>query len=185
MTRWVAKPELIRLTTGADLSAPLSLYWEIGNALSAMLKRKRTTLAEARQALIEYQKIPIRFLDVALDDMLVAVEHYQLYAYDAYFLVCARQQACPLITLDGGLQTAARTAHPIAAGYCWCPVESSHHTTRDSRKYSGRSSELRVNTAQSAAQHCMQAAGGIGAMLQIRIVPMVVSVLTVVRSADA
>lgn len=104
------KPELVRLTTGAELVAPLSLHWEIGNALSAMLKRKRITLPEALQALLEYQKIPIRFLDVPLDDTVRVVEQLQLYAYDAYFIVCARQQGCPLVTLDGGLQTAARVA---------------------------------------------------------------------------
>jgi len=105
------KAELIRLTRGAELIAPLSLHWEIGNALSAMLKRKRITEAEAQQALAEYQKVPIRFLDVALDQAIrVAVQH-MIYAYDAYFLVCARNQSSTLITLDGGLQTAARAAH--------------------------------------------------------------------------
>ena len=53
---------------------------------------------------------PLRFLDVSLDDTVVVVKQYQIYDYDAYFIVCARQQACPLITLDGGLQTAARAA---------------------------------------------------------------------------
>jgi predicted nucleic acid-binding protein len=104
------KPELVRLTTGAELVAPLSLHWEIGNALSAMIKRKRITLAEALQALLEYQKIPIRFLDVPLDDTVRVVEQHQIYAYDAYFIVCARQQTCSLITLDGGLKTAALAA---------------------------------------------------------------------------
>jgi predicted nucleic acid-binding protein len=105
------KPELVRLTTGAELVAPLSLHWEIGNALSAMIKRKRITVPEALQTLLEYQKIPIRFLDVPLDDTVLVVEQHQIYAYDAYFIVCARQQSCPLITLDSGLQTAARAAH--------------------------------------------------------------------------
>ncbi len=75
-----------------------------------MLKRKRITLSEALQALLEYHKIPIRFLDVPLDDTVCVVEQLQIYAYDAYFIVCARQQSCPLISLDGGLQTAARAA---------------------------------------------------------------------------
>ena len=104
------KSELIRLTTGAELVAPLSLHWEIGNALSAMLKRKRITLSEALQTLLEFQKIPIRFLDVPLDDTILVVEQHQIYAYDAYFIVCARQQSCSLITLDRGLRTAARSA---------------------------------------------------------------------------
>ena len=105
------KAELIRLTTGAELIAPLSLHWEIGNALSAMLKRKRITKAEALQALLEYQKIPIRFLDVSLDEAIDVVAQHLLYAYDAYFIVCARQQSSALLTLDAGLQTAARAAH--------------------------------------------------------------------------
>src|SRR6266545_486690 len=105
------KAVLIRLTTGADLIAPLSLHWEIGNALSAMLKRKRITEAEAQQALLEYQKIPIRFLDVSLDETIHIAAQYLIYAYDAYFIVCARNQSSALITLDGGLQTVARAAH--------------------------------------------------------------------------
>ena len=104
------KPELVRLTAGAELVAPLSLHWEIGNALSAMIKRQRITLPEALQVLLEYQKIPIRFLDVPVDDTVRVVEQQQIYAYDAYFIVCARQQSCSLITLDGGLETAARAA---------------------------------------------------------------------------
>jgi len=74
-----------------------------------MLKRKCITLSEALQALLEYHKIPIRFLDVPLDDTVRVVEQLQIYAYDAYFIVCARQQSCPLISLDGGLH-AARAA---------------------------------------------------------------------------
>ena len=105
------KAALIRLTTGADLIAPLSLHWGIGNALSAMLKRKRITEVEAQQALVEYQKISIRFLDVPLDATLQIVAQHLIYAYDAYFLVCARNQSCALITLDGGLRTVARAAH--------------------------------------------------------------------------
>lgn len=104
------KAELVRLTSGAELIAPLSLHWEFGNALSSMIKRKRITLDEALQALLEYQKIPIRFLDIPLDETVLVVEHHQIYAYDAYFIVCARQQSCALITLDGGLKTAARAA---------------------------------------------------------------------------
>jgi predicted nucleic acid-binding protein len=110
------KAELVRLTTGAELIAPLSLHWEIGNALSAMIKRKRITEPEALQVLLEYQKIPIRFLDIPLDETIQVVGQHQIYAYDAYFIVCARQQSCALLTLDSGLQTAARAAHITLVG---------------------------------------------------------------------
>ena len=78
--------------------------------LAVMLKRKRLTLTEAQQALVEYQKIPLRFLDVGLDDTLTIANQHNLYAYDAYFIACARTQAAPLVTLDSGLQAAAHAA---------------------------------------------------------------------------
>jgi len=104
------KADLIRLTTGTELVAPASLHWEMGNALSAMLKRKRLTLAEAHQALIEYRKIPIRFVDIALDGALTIAAQFAMYAYDAYFIACARAQSIAIITLDNRLKVAARTA---------------------------------------------------------------------------
>lgn len=44
------KSEIIRLTTGYDLVAPLILPFEIGNALSAMLKRRRLNSDEVLSA---------------------------------------------------------------------------------------------------------------------------------------
>jgi predicted nucleic acid-binding protein len=105
-----SKPTLIRLTAGTDLIAPLSLHWEVGNALSAMFKRKRLTLDEGRQALVAYQQIAIRFFEVSLDEALVIAAYLNIYAYDAYFVACARSQHCGLITLDNGLRTAAQGA---------------------------------------------------------------------------
>lgn len=105
------KAALIRVTTGVELIAPLSLHWEVGNAISAMLKRKRISVQEAQLVVAEYQKIPIRFVDVPLEQAVLFAAQFNIYAYDAYFLVCARIQASHLLTLDGGLQTAARAAH--------------------------------------------------------------------------
>lgn len=101
------KPALIRATQGVELVAPAACHWEIGNAFSAMLKRNRITLAQAQQALTAYRQIPIRFLDVDLGHALVLADQLGLYAYDAYFLACAVNQNCGLLTLDGGLRTAA------------------------------------------------------------------------------
>ena len=55
------KPALIRATIGADLLAPASVTWEIGNALSAMLKRERITLDEGQRALAACEAIPVRY----------------------------------------------------------------------------------------------------------------------------
>ncbi len=104
------KPRLVELTAAARLLAPLSVHWEIGNAFSAMLKRKRITAAQAQAAVAVYRIIPIRFVDVSLADALALAERLGIYAYDAYLIMCALDQKCPLLSLDGGLIYAARQA---------------------------------------------------------------------------
>ncbi|HJS48616.1 MAG TPA: type II toxin-antitoxin system VapC family toxin [Gemmatimonadales bacterium] len=104
------RPALIRLTKGAELVAPASVHWEIGNACSAMLKRRRASLAQVRAMLTAYAKIPIRFLEVDLAPALEIADAFGLYAYDAYLLATARAQRAPLLTLDQSLARAAREA---------------------------------------------------------------------------
>ena len=104
------RPSLIKSTRSAELVAPNSVHWEVGNALTAALKRRRVTLSQAQRALTAYGAIPIRFLDVDLAlSVEVAAEH-DLYAYDAYLIVCALQQRAPLLTLDAALGRAASAA---------------------------------------------------------------------------
>ena len=97
------KPALIRATIGADLLAPASVTWEIGNALSAMLKRERITLDEGQRALAVCEAIPIRYVEVELDESLRIAAEHDIYAYDAYLLRCALKYRSPLLTLDRGL----------------------------------------------------------------------------------
>jgi predicted nucleic acid-binding protein len=104
------KPLLVQLTIGANLVAPASVHWEIGNAFSAMLKRNRITLDEAQQAVSTYHAIPLRLLDIDLAPALNIAAQFNLYAYDAYLLSCALQQKAPLLTLDSGLRYAAQQA---------------------------------------------------------------------------
>lgn len=103
-----SKPKLIELTAGATLIAPESIHWEVGNALSAMLKRGRIDLGQAQACVRAYKEIPIKFVAVDLNQSLVLVEKFRMYAYDAYLLVCAIQYHSALITLDGPLRTAAK-----------------------------------------------------------------------------
>ncbi|NOT47070.1 MAG: type II toxin-antitoxin system VapC family toxin [Acidobacteria bacterium] len=104
------KPLLIAKTQGYDLVAPRSLYWEIGNAFSAMIKRGRITLEQATAAIEIYKQIPIDLLDVDLEQALELVDKHKVYAYDAYMIACALDRGCPLLTLDGGLVYAAKAA---------------------------------------------------------------------------
>jgi predicted nucleic acid-binding protein len=108
----LSEPEralLVRATRGTELVAPASVHWEIGNALSAGLKRRRFTLAQGQRALTAYAAIPIRFVEVDLALSLELAAEHALYAYDAYLLTCALQQRAPLLTLDAGLVRTATT----------------------------------------------------------------------------
>ncbi len=98
---------IIGRTKGATLAAPASLHWEVGNAFSAMFRRRRITLERAREAIRSYEKIVFRFMDVDLGQSLELSERLALYAYDAYVLSCALTLRSPLITLDTKLAAAA------------------------------------------------------------------------------
>jgi predicted nucleic acid-binding protein len=104
------RDHLIARTQGAELVAPGSVHWEVGNAFSALLKRRRLKLAEAQAALAAYAQIPIRFVDVELAAGLELADRFGLYAYDAFLMVCARRQRARLLTIDARLGRAAKEA---------------------------------------------------------------------------
>ncbi len=98
---------IIGRTQGATLAAPASLHWEVGNAFSAMFRRRRITLEKAKEAIRSYERIVFRFMDVDLGQSLELSDRLGLYAYDAYVLACALTLRSPLITLDTKLAAAA------------------------------------------------------------------------------
>ena len=63
--------------------SPTSLPLEIGNALSAMFKRQRVTLQQARRVLDVYQAIPVRLVPVDLQRAVTLASDLGIYAYDA------------------------------------------------------------------------------------------------------
>ena len=97
---------ILRRTVGAVLTAPSSVHWEVGNAFSAMFRRGRITLAQARQALRSYELMSFRFIDIDLGQSLELSQRLHLYAYDAYVLACALNSRSPLLTLDRRLAAA-------------------------------------------------------------------------------
>jgi len=102
------RPKIIELTRDVDLIAPASVHWEIGNALSSMLKRGRITLLQAESILKNYEKIPIRFVEVSLHESIRISADRKIYAYDAFLIACARDQRCRLISLDKALLQASK-----------------------------------------------------------------------------
>jgi predicted nucleic acid-binding protein len=103
-----SKIRLIKITKGEELIAPSSLHWEIGNAISAMFKRKRISLSQAQKAIEAYNSIQKRLMDVDLIRSLELSKELNIYAYDAYFIECARYLSLPLVSLDERLINASK-----------------------------------------------------------------------------
>jgi predicted nucleic acid-binding protein len=102
------KKELIKITKNKEIIVPPSVHWEIGNAFSAMLKRKRINISESLKALQAYNSISIRIVEIEMEDSLLVSDKLNIYAYDAYVISCALKYHCPLISLDIGLVEAAK-----------------------------------------------------------------------------
>ena len=103
-----SKSKLVELTQGHHLLVPASVHWEVGNALSAMLKRDRITGEQAQACIFAYQQIPLTKIEVELATAVELSDRFQMYAYDAYLLTCALAQRTPLLTLDRALMAAAK-----------------------------------------------------------------------------
>jgi len=107
----VGEPErnrIVELTAGNTLIGPGSIPWEVANAFSAMLKRKRLTIDEAQKGVEIFESIPLRYARSDLMRIVKLAHQAKLYAYDASFLDCAITHNAPLLTLDRRLITAAR-----------------------------------------------------------------------------
>ena len=102
------KGMIIRLTEGHDLVAPEVLPFEIGNALTAMMKRNALKADEVILAWDMVQYIPVDLRRIDIGAVLNIATQYNIYAYDAYFLECARNLRSPLLTLDQQMKGIAR-----------------------------------------------------------------------------
>ena len=102
------KGKIIRLTEGHDLIAPDVLPFEIGNALTAMMKKKVLKKEEVAAAWEIAQQIPVDLRRTDIKSALNLAIRFNIYAYDAYFLECAVNLRSPLLTLDLCMQKVAR-----------------------------------------------------------------------------
>jgi predicted nucleic acid-binding protein len=87
--------------------APEILPYEIGDALSAMVKRKQITQNEAISVFGIANLIPVRLALIDIPQALKLALDFNIYAYDAYFLHCAKASSCALITLDNRMNQVA------------------------------------------------------------------------------
>jgi len=97
------KPEIIASTHGHELVAPEVLPFEIGNALTAMLKKGTLRAGQVTEAWDIVQTIHVELRKVDMPESLRLAARLGIYAYDAYFLECALSLNLPLLTLDRGM----------------------------------------------------------------------------------
>ena len=102
------KDMIIRLTEEHDLVAPEVLPFEIGNALTAMMKRNVLDADEVILAWDMIQHIPVYLRPIDIRSALNIATQYNIYAYDAYFLECALSLRSPLLTLDHQMKGTAQ-----------------------------------------------------------------------------
>ena len=98
---FLSEPERARLliaTQGADLWAPPSVPWEVGNALAALVKRRRLAAADARSAVHAFEQIPLHQVAIDLGRAVQCAAELGIYAYDAYLLEATRIRGCALLT---------------------------------------------------------------------------------------
>ena len=99
----LCEPEKEALTlavAGHHLVAPEVLPFEIGNALTAMVKKKALEPKYCRDAWDAVASIPVELCQTDMAAALDIAISFNTYAYDAYFLECALRFRAPLLTLD-------------------------------------------------------------------------------------
>ena len=103
-----SKSKIIEITDGCSLYAPEILYYEIGNALSAMIKRRQIETSDVQAIYSVTQQIPVSLAKVRIPKALGIAIRHNIYAYDAYFLEVAQTLSSPLLTLDTRLKAVAQ-----------------------------------------------------------------------------
>lgn len=101
------KGRLIDITKGHELIAPDVLPYELGNALSSLLRRRRISASDVLRIWDVLMDIPVELKPIEIRSALELAKENRIYAYDAYFLECSRHWRCPLLTLDKKLTVTA------------------------------------------------------------------------------
>jgi predicted nucleic acid-binding protein len=102
------RDDILNVTHGAELYAPLIIQAEIGNAVSSLMKRGLITLDQGLIIVRSASTIPISNREI---DIIAALElsyEYKIYAHDAYFLALCSRMNFPLLTLDKGMKSIAQ-----------------------------------------------------------------------------
>ena len=96
------------VTRGGEAIGPRSLPFEIGNALSRLVKRRRLRSESIDGAWAEAAKFTVALIDIDMPAALRLAASHNIYAYDGYMLQCAIETRAAIVTLDRPLSVIAR-----------------------------------------------------------------------------
>ena len=105
-----SRADILAGTAGAVAIAPPSFRWEVGNAVSAGVKRGRLSAEQASSAMAAFAEVRVRECEIDLAEAVSLALQFETYAYDAYVIECARRYRTPLLTLDAGQARVAALA---------------------------------------------------------------------------
>jgi predicted nucleic acid-binding protein len=103
------KQAVVKATMGSAVCSPASLRWEVGNAATAGVKRRRLTPERGRQLITDFEQVTIRELAIDISRAVDLGLELGIYAYDAYILEAAQSSGFPLLALDGPIRRNAKT----------------------------------------------------------------------------
>jgi predicted nucleic acid-binding protein len=94
------KESIIKMTKEVELVSPEIVTYEVGNALSSMVKQDRLRKEQALKAYGIFEMIPFIPIRVNIPTALDIACEFKSYAYDAYYLEVTNRLSLPLLTMD-------------------------------------------------------------------------------------
>ena len=101
------KDSVVKTVGAARLVAPSCLPFEIGNAISKLIKRKLISIYDGVSVYHEFVRIPMRLMEIDISNAIVIAGETESYAYNSYYISLAKQLSLPLYTMDGMMKTNA------------------------------------------------------------------------------
>ena len=101
------KDSVVKTVGAARLVAPSCLPFEIGNAVSKLIKRKLISIYDGVSVYHEFARIPMRMMEPDISNAIVIAGETESYAYDSYYISLAKQLSLPLYTMDETMKTNA------------------------------------------------------------------------------
>ena len=103
-----SKDLVVRKVGERSLVAPHCMPYEIGNAVSKLMKRKLISIVDGVAVYHEFARIPVRFVDPDIPDSILIAGNTDSYAYDSYYISVAKRLGMPLFTLDDTMKSNAQ-----------------------------------------------------------------------------